>query len=798
MADRTKHLDPQIESLLAGLRWRIRAYVCLQGLSVALIWLGATFWITLALDYLPVLAGASEMPRGARVVVLLVIATVLAVILYRWVLSRMLMPLTNRSLALLLERRFRDFDQRLVTSVELTEDPSHADSFDPRMLLQTAQQAREQSATVQLRRVFRFVPLVRSGVVATALLASLLVFYVLNQPALALWVNRIYLLSDDPWPRNARIEVVGIELLGAEDAPQSTQETPLIRFDEQQSVKVAKGSNVRLRVQADLAAAVIPEVCLLYYRTTDGERGRVTMNRLRRSQGDYQQYAFHGKPLRGILSSVSFDVLGYDDRVRDFQIQVVDSPTVVDVELDCVFPDYLVDESLALWMPRTDTLTGATQLPQGTDVTIRVLTNKPLQRVDLYQPDTQELITLDVQGDDAQRYQFEHRVPKLDENLTLDVTLVDVDNVMTERPYRIFVPILIDQPPQVDIRLRGISTAVTPDVIIPVEGDISDDYAVDQTWFDIQMQRGNSESDNPTKLQQSHPFDLTSGGQVDAALDFRALRSQATEPLELQPNDKLIFSVKASDKHDLTGGPNVGSSDRYQLDVVTPDALLAILESREIGQRRRFEQIVEEMNQARDFLNRVQSASPSRTVEPGDVLDSDDADQQRPDPERLAERQQSLRLLRTQQAFQQGRKSGQELVGVATAFREIRGELINNRIDTEDRKQRLKELIADPMQWVADTMFPELDRRISLLEKKLAQAMDDRQFDSNVAVAEAKAAVQQTNDILAELEEILQQMLELETFNELLEIVRQLIREQQELIDRTESERRQGLRRVLQ
>jgi hypothetical protein len=798
MADRTKHLDPQIESLLAGLRWRIRAYVCLQGLCVAVIWLGATFWIALALDYLPVLAGASEMPRGARAVVLLVIAAVLAAILYRWVLSRMLMPLTNRSLALLLERRFRDFDQRLVTSVELTEDARHADTFDPRMLLQTEQQAREQSETVQLRRVFRFVPLVQSGGVAAALLASVLVFFVLNPPALALWVNRIYLLSDAPWPRNARIEVVGIELLGPEDAAPSASDTPLIRFDERRLVKVAKGSNVRLRVQADTAARVIPEFCLIYYMTADGERGRVAMNPLRRSRGDYQQYAFHGKPLRGILSSISFDVRGYDDRVRDFQIQVVDSPTVVDVELDCVFPDYLIDESQTAWRPRTDRLTGATQLPKGTDVTIRALTNKPLQRVELYHPGTEELITLDRQGDDAQRYQFEHRVPKLDDNLTLDVMLVDVDNVMTERPYRIFVPILIDQPPQVDIRLRGISTAVTPDVIIPVEGNIADDHAVAQTWFDLQMQRGDAQSDNATKVQQSHPFDLTSGGQVDAALDFRAMRSQPTEPLELKPNDKLVVSVKASDKHDLAGGPNVGSSDRYQLDVVTPDVLLATLESREIGQRRRFEQIVEEMNQARDFLTRVQSVSPARTSEPGDVLDSDNADQQRPDPERLAERQQSLRLLRTQQAFQQGRKSGQELVGVATAFREIREELINNRIDTEDRKQRLKELIADPMQWVADTMFPELDRRIELLEKKLAQAMDDGQFDPNVAVAEAEAAVQQTNDILAELEEILQQMLELETFNELLEIVRQLIREQQELIDRTESERRQGLRRVLQ
>jgi hypothetical protein len=250
------------------------------------------------------------MPREARAVVLLVIAAVLALILYRWIFRRVLTPLTNRSMALLLERQFRHFDDRLVTSVELTENPGHAEHFDARMLKQTEDERGRtagSSGCVGSSISFRW----RVAVRWRLLVATLIVFYAWNRPALALWVNRIYLLRDEPWPRNARIEVVGIELLGAEDAPQVPTETPLIPFDEHQSVKVAKGSNVRLRVQAD-RAAVIPDVCTMHYTTADGERGRVTMNRLRRSRGEYQQYAFNGKPLRGILSSVSFDVVGYD------------------------------------------------------------------------------------------------------------------------------------------------------------------------------------------------------------------------------------------------------------------------------------------------------------------------------------------------------------------------------------------------------------------------------------------------------------------------------------------------------
>ena len=138
---------------------------------------------------------------------------------------------------------------------------------------------------------------------------------------------------------------MGVELLGPDDAPQAAGDVPLIPFRDGR-LKVAKGSNLRLKVRAALKAKVVPETCTIHYRTADGERGRVTMNRMKRSRDEYQQYMFSGKPLRGILSTVQFDVVGYDYRVRDYTIEVVDSPAIVGVELDCQFPAYLVDEKL--------------------------------------------------------------------------------------------------------------------------------------------------------------------------------------------------------------------------------------------------------------------------------------------------------------------------------------------------------------------------------------------------------------------------------------------------------------------
>ena len=109
-------LPHPVSRLLRALRWRIRAYVLIEGISAAAIWLGLTFWAGLALDYLPVMMGASEMPRGVRFVLLIGIGAVLAFIVYRWIIRRALVRLRNRSMALLLERRFPELNDSLLTN----------------------------------------------------------------------------------------------------------------------------------------------------------------------------------------------------------------------------------------------------------------------------------------------------------------------------------------------------------------------------------------------------------------------------------------------------------------------------------------------------------------------------------------------------------------------------------------------------------------------------------------------------------------------------------------------------------
>ena len=781
----------RIRRALAGLRWRIRAYVVLEGLCVAVIWICLTFWAALALDYLPVLAGADEMPRAARAIVLTVIAIVLAVILYRWILRRAFVRMADRSMAILLERRYWHFRDSLITSVELTAGDEKTTDVDSTMLAETEEDALQNLSRIRLSSVFDPRPLLFSLVGAFVLAGTICTAIVADQQfdmnVLELGFRRLYLLEDDRWPRNSVIEIVGVQVQRDEPDTVANVVDSMLEFREGR-LKVARGASVSLFVRADAGAKVVPEVCSVYYTTAEGDRGRVNMTRVGRIRDGYQNYRYDGKPLKGILNSFKFDVVGFDHRLRDYEIEVVDSPVVVAATLDCTFPDYMVNEELSSWLPRTIPVTTATQLPLGTRFTMKGRTNKPLASASLHDVDSGEPLPVRI-AEGAPEFEFD--VENLSGNLSLDVTLVDTDRVTSDKPYRIYIVGLEDQPPTVNVRLQGIGTVVTPDVMIAVQGKIEDDYEVASSGFEVTVNDGQP---------RTEPFDLQPGGTVAAAIDFREQRGEESG-IKLQPDDRLSLTVIATDNYDLGDEANVGSGDHYQLEVVTPDRLLSMLEARELGLRVRFEQIRDEMNQLRQSLVRVKlegPASAEATSEPGEAAAGETEAES---AEAAVQRTWSLRLLRSQRAKLQSEKSAQETLGVAASFGDIRAELINNRVDTQDRKQRIQEQVVEPLQAIGETMFPELDRRCDALTRRLEARVQeelDPLAEDVETVSLAATAIEQTDEILLAIEAVLQNMLDIEDFNELLDRVRDLIADQETLLDNTKKVQKQQVLDLLQ
>jgi predicted DNA-binding protein len=252
--------------------------------------------------------------------------------------------------------------------------------------------------------------------------------------------------------------------------------------------------------------------------------------------------------------------------------------------------------------------------------------------------------------------------------------------------------------------------------------------------------------------------------------------------------------VKAADRCDLGSGPNVGTSDRWQLDVVTPDQLRTMLQGRELVLRQRFEVVVKEVGDTRDTLARIDlnpapaggKAKPERAPKKGAEPEDKPADEEPLSPERqLAQRQ-----LQVQWAAQNSIKNAQETLGVAEAISEIREELVNNRIDTEELKARLESGIADPLRQVAREMFPELERRLDQLQAELADPARGPQARTQ--------AIQQSDAILLAMREVLDRMIELEDFNEAVELLRSIIHAQERVNAQTKERQKQKLRELLE
>lgn len=779
-------LATDLQALLAGLRWRIRLYIWLEGIALALIWLGAMFWLSLAFDYLPVKLGATEMPAAARGILLALTGTILAWILYRFIARRTLVRLSDRSLALVLERRFGQFQDSLVTSVEMSALPAHASEFSRDLLTRSSEEARAVVDQVSYLGVFNVASLAQKIALALVVVGSVVALYVARAETFDRATQRLYLLSNEPWPRSARIEIAGIEVLRPTGTGDEMRAVTIPFHDK--LVKVARGANVALKVKAAQVpeAEVVPQQCTVSYRSLKsgagvrGERGSVSMTNFRDAR-DARNFWFDGKPFKGVLSTIEFDVLGYDHRQSGYRLEVVESPAVIETTLDLIFPPYLVDESTSSHLPVANQpyLPSGTFLPAGTEVTIHFKTNKPLLEARLVPSDGGEATTISLPGGSTSNQTFEYRIPALNSSVAIDISLLDTDNVATERPFRVFLTAVEDQPPQIEVALRGIGSAVTPDVIIPLAGKISDDYAIQQVWSAVQL--------NDDEERQ-RAVDLGKAGAVEQQIDFRLERSQP-EGLHLKPGDKLRLAVKATDKFNLATDPHIATGDRYELDVVTPEELLSQLEVREIGLRRRFELIIDEMTQLRDSLLRVKASLSPGTAGASaiDAPSESDPDAQTLTPEQKAQRASELRLLRVSRAFQQSQKSVAEVAGVAAGFLGIREELINNRVDTEDRKNRLKEQIADPLNHTCTAQFPQLDQRLTDLEKALGQLGPG---DPAAAGPPSDAAIDQADLVLAELEAVLAKMQNLETYNELLDIVRDLLKDQQQLLERTQQERK--------
>lgn len=789
-------LDPKLRSLLGKLRSRIRRYIVLDSLLAALAVVLLVFWFGLLVDWGPVKVGGTEMPRSARLVLLVIGGGLLLLVAVRLLIGRLARALPDESLALLLERHHPQLGGRLITSVQLHRPRQTGDVYAPALLERVHRETILAADEVDSGRVFRWRPIYSKAALVLPLLIAAVALAIANPATFAQAASRLLLLSDRPWPRQAELQMVGVEvpLVTPTDRVRGgdNEAVRLLEFEDH-VVRVARGGAATLRVRARADDAVVPDVCTVYYRTAAGIRGQSNMRRVGRVRDGFQSFALDGPPLSGISEDLVLSVRGLDDRLDDYRVEVVDAPSITTLEIQAFYPPYLRDATAGDAADLVTPYQPGLRIREGTSVTMVGKTSEPVAVVEAAvtsgdQP--AEIVPVDVAADG---FSFALRMTDVRSPTTIVLVPSDANQISAPSPYRYFLGVVSDSPPEMQIRMRGIGSAVTPQVRLPIKGTATDDYALEAVRIHV-APAGEETEQQPTTRTVTTDRD----GKFETTMDLRDLAAEGQLPV-LEPGGKVNVYGESTDAYDL-GEPHVTRTDLFHLDVITADDLLATLERRELGLRTRLEQVIAETQALRDALDllRREGWKPSggaatsgvafqATAEPStgeDAATGEDADGEEGEAEAIDRTAQLLRL-RIQQASLQADKTSQELTGIAASIDDILLEMVNNRVDSVDRNERIAQGVRDPLTQIVDGPLVQLEMQIEgllpLVERTAA------------GPAAAVVAVETAEEVLLQLSAVLEKMLDLESYNEVLDLVRGLIDNHEKLIEATEREQTRKL-----
>jgi hypothetical protein len=334
--------------------------------------------------------------------------------------------------------------------------------------------------------------------------------------------------------------------------------------------------------------------------------------------------------------------------------------------------------------------------------------------------------------------------------------MIDVDGAQVVAPFELLLDVTPDDPPTVELRLAGVGQVVTRDASIQTLARVNDDHGADYvTLLLVSESIGEEKSLVARRIVTA----ISNRLPVEQPLvtDLLALRSEdPANRLVLNVGDQLIIQAEVSDRYDLA--PREPSrSESITLEIVTPQELLARIAERESELRQTLEGV----------LSDARRLSYSIDLRRRRELDTND-DSTRP-AGWLAD------------GVLQTRKTQRGVKAVAEAAMELRKEVLNNRLDQSALVNRLQGDVSRPLEKVAKGPLTRLGEQLIAAGET---------GDLELAAKECAVAVAAIEKVLASLESR-------ETYNEVVTMLRGLIRDQRRVNDRTEREQRDEARRLL-
>ncbi|MCA8968509.1 MAG: hypothetical protein KDC95_01950 [Planctomycetes bacterium] len=701
---------------LQRLRSRVRTSILIEGLSIVAIAFAVYFVMTWPVDRF------FRLETPVRAVLLIVFACVLLWLLIRRCVQPLLFELADEELALAVERTNAPLGQRLISAMQFeqrfTRGEFRGDS--PEMMQKVVGDLPAALEGVRFHDALRRDRIAKSWLYVVGGIGFLVLTGVLYA-GFGLWAKRNLLLSSEEWPRATQLRVVG-----AVDG----------------ELVVPRGDDLTIEVDAE---GVVPDALRVDYRFASGTRGSDTMTQ---NVGERRfRYTFPG-----VLEPMTFEAWGGDGVTGDVRVRLVDRPVLGSEDYRLVYPPYMKKDATVI-----DRETTQVTLPRGTEIHVTASSSKALARAALVIGE-RERAELEIGADGTT---VRGKILPADSGL-MKVELVDRDG-LGEGPGRsLVVRVVPDKAPILRTRLRGLGSMISPKARIPIELEAIDDFGLESlrmVWaVDESAAIGTSpELDKKFEKSATEDLDRFSPGEVSfeglVRHDLLPLiknvedLSAAENPVRPGSFVAVRFEAHDNDHASEEGGKtnDVGKSarsDSFTFKVVTEAELLRELNRRQGELRTQFEKIREA-----EIADRSEFAELMSPKAEGDV------------GIRVATRLATM--------ARKQRSLAKRVQETAQRYGDVLDEMINNRvadgIGGEGRVRALRTAIVDRLEALGTAAMPALAGEISRYQRS---GDPDHQ----------RIATESFDEILRTMKRILDEMMKLESFTEVLTQLKDLIR----------------------
>jgi len=550
---------------LGRLRRRVRGLLVLLGASRTLVFLAVALVLFFLADYF------LRLPLWVRGIALVGVLAGAGTVLFRRLLRPLAHPLDDARLAARVELAHPALADRLKSSLAFAhahEDPENEDS--PELMRVVVEETVREASALRFVDVANNALAVRWAVGAAVLLVGVLVATVAQKDLVGTFAQRSLLLRDVAWPRRTTLVV--------EDM------TP----GEPRRVTLGRETTVAVR-----AIGSVPDRVQLALWERDSDPRAARRVELTPSPEDPALFAL---TLR-VLTSSSFTVTGGDDdRALVYTIEALTPPSILSLEMDVAYPEYLER--------KPETLTGGGQrLPEGTRARLRMRTNMGLR-----------LASIAVGADDPRPFEVVDETTyetdlEAEKDTRYSIRLVGTNGEENDPGVdTFFLQVARDQAPTVRVRAPGPRAERLAGGVVLIPFDARDDHRVTGVRFQYRVNDGEERTvavgeSGGDAIRTLAPADASPERVVGVvAVDLARLRGGSGAAVA--KGDRLTYHFEASDSAD-----QVERTHRDQrIDLVTEEELTVSIENRQQELRDSVRRATNRARDAADMLDYVQDA----------------------------------------------------------------------------------------------------------------------------------------------------------------------------------------------